>query len=117
MMDLIIVGQPTVTGIKVNGELLAQSQPCRDDSKAFRLTQTHDAWTQAAMQICITHASDGNGGSLEESIIIQPLQTSRRRKARKRGWARLRVATMHTTFDQGLCGYLLFVSPRNQLLL
>jgi hypothetical protein len=112
-MDLIIVGQPTITGIKVNGELLADSQPCRDDSKAFRLAQNHNALTQEAIQINLIHSS---GGDLEESIIIQPLLASRKRRARKRGWARLRVATMDTTFDQGLCGYVLFASPTNQFM-
>jgi hypothetical protein len=112
-MDLIIIEQPTITGIKVNNEHLTESQLCRDDSKAFRLTQSHHAWTSEAMQICIVHASDGNRGDLEESIIIQPLQASRKRKARKRGWARLRVATMDTSFDQSLRGYLLFASLSN----
>jgi len=106
-MDLIIVGQPTITGIKVSNEHLTESQPCRNDSKAFRLTQSHYALTQAPMQINLVHTS---GRDLEESIIIQPLLASRKRRARKRGWARLRVATMDTTFDQGLCGYVLFAS-------
>jgi hypothetical protein len=85
-MDLIIIGQPTITGIKVNNEHLTESQPCRDESKAFRLAQSHDAWTQEAMQISLTHALGSDRGNLEEAIIIQPLQVSRRRRARKRGW-------------------------------
>jgi hypothetical protein len=116
-MDLVIIGQPTITGIKVNGELLADSQPCRDDSKAFRLTQSHDARTQEAMQVNLIHALGSDRGNLEEAIIIQPLQGSRRRKARKRGWDRLRIATMDTSFDRGLCGYLLFASPPNLFVL
>ena len=109
-MNLIIVGQPTITGIKANGELLAESQGCRDDSKAFRLTQRDYALTQEAIHINLMHATNGNGRKPEESIIIQPL-SARKRRAKKRGWARLRVATVDSSFDQGLSGYLLFASP------
>jgi len=109
-MDLIIVGQPTIIGIEANGEYLVESQPCRDDSKAFRLTQRDYALTQKAMQINLIHALNGKGRKPEESIIIQPL-SARKRRAKKRGWARLRVATVESSFDQGLSGYLLFASP------
>jgi hypothetical protein len=112
-MDLIIIGQPTITGIKVNGACLDGDQPGRDDSKAFRLTQSGDALTQGSIQISLIHAVEDSGGDSEETIIIHALTASRKRRARKRGWARLRVATMDTAFDHGLCGYLIFASLTN----
>jgi hypothetical protein len=112
-MDVVIIGEPTITGVKINGARLADDQPGRDDSKVFRSTQSDNALTQAAIQISLIHASGDNGGDLEETVIIHALPASRKRRARKRGWARLRIATMDTAFDHGLCGYLLFASLPN----
>jgi len=106
-MDLFIIGEPTITGVKINNELLAESHLCRDHSKAFRLRGGDYALGQEAIQIALIHAS---GSSSDQSLIVHPLPASRRRKARKRGWARLRIATMDTPSDNGFSGYLLFAS-------
>ena len=104
-MDLVIIGEPTITGVRINNELLAESRLCRDHSKAFRLTESDYASNQEAIQIGFINAS---GSSLEQSVIVHTLPGFRRRKARRRGWARLRIATMDTPSDHGFSGYLLF---------
>ena len=107
IMDLIVIGEPTITGVKINNELLAESHLCRNHSKAFRLRGSDYALSQAAIQIALIHAS---GSNLDQSLIVHALPASRRRKARRRGWARLRITTMDTPSDHGFTGYLLFAS-------
>jgi hypothetical protein len=107
-MDLLIIGQPTVTGVNLKDEALVSSQGKGDDSKMYRLIQGEDALIRAGIKITLTHESSGDG-RVSEVVIIYLISPFRRRRARKRGWARLRIATVDTTFTHALSGYLLFV--------
>lgn len=107
-MDLLIIGQPTVTAVRLGDELLISSQGKGDDSKMYRLIQGEGALILEGTELTLTHESSGNEGE-SELVIIHPISPSRRRCARKRGWARLKIATVDTTFSHALCGYLLFV--------
>ena len=109
-MDLIFVGQPTFVGVTVDGKYLAESQETSSDAKTFRLLHREDAWMEEGTQISFNNSSSDHGEEPEDSFIVHPPLGSRRRRAKKRGWARLRVVTIATTSKHSLGAYLIYAS-------
>jgi hypothetical protein len=110
-MDLIIIGQPTVTRLTINDVFQAETQGGRRDTLAFRLTPSEDNLVQDGIQVGLLYEPDEEGQTVEQNITIGSIPASRRRRAKKRGWARLRISPRETTtLDIGMVGYLLFVS-------
>jgi hypothetical protein len=109
-MDLVIIGQPQISGLKLGKERACASPQKPDITTVFRLTQTEDAVVKNGLLVTLLHDTDDEGLYTERTIILDPIPTSEERRGRKRGWVKLRLRPLGTDVGSGLSGYLLFVS-------
>lgn len=113
-MDLLVIGQPKIDGVKVNERPLAEAQTKRHDTRAFRLLQSEDTLIQRGIQIILTDIDDVEStNEVTTKVTLHPLSRSRRRRAKKRGWARFQISTTGTASEYGFGAYLLFASSRS----
>ena len=107
-MDLVIVGQREVSGLRSGKEeafALAQTRNCW---AVFRLTQTEKETVKKGLSIELLYAT-GDDPSVEQTISFAPISPSQRRRCKKRRWARLHPTTPGPSLAGDTIGYLLFV--------
>lgn len=107
-MDLVIVGQREVSGLRSGKEeafALAQTRNCW---AVFRLTQTEKEIVEKGLSIELLYATEDDL-SIERTISFAPMTPSQRRRCKKRGWARLHPMTLGPSLAGDTIGYLLFV--------
>jgi hypothetical protein len=106
-MDLVFVGQPAPTTIKVKNQEIPLREIRQDGSAVFRLAMSEDAILRDSLELDLLFGQDQPDVE-SQTIRIAAISRPDQRRGRKRGWNRLRISSGSAT--RILVGYLLYAS-------